>query len=168
MEPRQEARRDRDGAYVYVENRHDLDAVFDHIMAPVARAALPGGDWRQRLSWLLLKAIATASGHGAMAGVALTGIPSGPNATLITERVRDLLTEGGLPEQTVPAALDLLALFVTAAALDRVPTTTATPRQHQRLLRRETDVTLNGLIATDQPGGAASLAYPAAHRGAAR
>jgi AcrR family transcriptional regulator len=138
--------------YVYIENRDDLlDAMFDHVMAAVAGAALPGGDWRERLAWLLLESIATASGHGGLARVALTAVPAGPNATAIAGRVRDLLSEGGLPEATIPAALDLLALFVTAAALDRVPAATVTPEEHRRLLRWEIDVILNGLTATARP-----------------
>jgi len=135
--------------YVYVENRDDLlDAMFDQIMAPVADAAQPEGDWRQRLSWLLLEAVTAAGGHGGLARVALTTIPAGPNATAITERVVGLLQEGGLPRQTFPAALDLLGLFVTAAALDRVPAATTTPEQHQQRLRWEIDVILNGLAST--------------------
>lgn len=136
--------------YVYLENRDDLlGAMFDHAMAPVAEAAAPDGDWRQRLAWLLLNSIVTASGHGGLARIALTTVPAGPNATIIAKRVRDLLIEGGLPEATIPAALDLLALFVTAAALDRVPVTTGTPALHQQRLRWEIDVILNGLTMTD-------------------
>ena len=139
--------------YVYVENRDDLlDATFDHVMATVADVSLPGGDWRQRLAWLLLEAITTASGHGGLARVALTSVPGGPNATAITRRVRDLLAEGGIPEATIPAALDLLGLFVTAAALDRVPAATTTPEQHRQRLRWEIDVILTGLTTADQPG----------------
>ena len=136
--------------YVYIENRDDLlGAMCDHAMAPVAEAAAPDGDWRQRLAWLLLKSIVTASGHGGLARIALTTVPAGPNAAIMTKRVRDLLIEGGLPEATIPAALDLLALFVTAAALDRVPVTTGTPALHQQRLRWEIDVILNGLTMTD-------------------
>jgi AcrR family transcriptional regulator len=138
--------------YVYVANREDLlGAMFDHAMADVASSPLPEGDWRQRLAWLLLRSIATASGHGGLARVALTTIPDGPNATAITGRVRDLLAEGGISQATIPAALDLLGLFVTAAALDRVPVTMATPEQHQRHLRWEIDVILTGLTATAPP-----------------
>jgi AcrR family transcriptional regulator len=140
--------------YVYVGNREDLlGAMFDHVMAAVASAPLPAGDWRQRLSWLLLTSVTTASGHGGLARVALTSVPSGPNATAITGRVRDLLAEGGIPDSAIPAALDLLGLFVTAAALDRVPLTMATPEQHREHLRWEIDVILTGLTATAPPVG---------------
>lgn len=134
--------------YVYVENRDDLlNAMFDEVMGPVAEADLPAGDWRQRLSWLLLTSIAAASGHGGLARVALTAVPSGPSAVAITRRVSDLLTEGAIAEAAVPAALDLLGLFVTAAALDRVPAA-ASPGQREQRLRWEIDVILNGLAVT--------------------
>jgi AcrR family transcriptional regulator len=139
--------------YVYVENRDDLlAAMFDHVMAPVAGASLPEGDWRQRLAWLLMNAVTAASGHGGLARVALTSVPGGPNATAITGRVRGLLAEGGVPEATVPAALDLLGLFVTAAALDRVPAAATTPERHRQRLRWEIDVILTGLTIAGQPG----------------
>jgi AcrR family transcriptional regulator len=140
--------------YVYVDSRDDLlEAMFDHAMADVASAVPPAGSWRRRLAWLLLNAITAASGHGGLARVALATVPAGPNATAITGRVRDLLAEGGIPEATIPAALDLLGLFVTAAALDRVPAATTTPEQHQQRLRWEVDVILSGLTAAGQPTG---------------
>jgi hypothetical protein len=69
---------------------------------------------------------------------------------VVTERVRALLAEGGLDEATIPAALDLLGLFVTGAALDRVPT--ANSQAHRQRLRWEIDVILSGLIAAGPPG----------------
>jgi len=135
--------------YVYIQGREDLlDAMFDYVMTAVAQAAIPAGTWRERLSWLLIKSVQAASGHGGLAQVALAKIPSGPNAREITARVRELLAEGQIPETAIPAALDLLALFVTAAALDRVPAASSTPRQHQDLLRWEIEVILNGLATT--------------------
>lgn len=141
--------------YVYIDSREDLlDAMFDHVLAPVATAGLPKGDWRHRLRSLLLTAVAAASGHGGIARVALTTIPDGPNATRVTERVRDLLTEGGLPEAAVPAALDLLSLFVTAAALDRVPAAATSARRHRERLQWQADVILAGLAGAGPPPGA--------------
>ena len=149
----EELRTGASALYVYVESREDLlGAMFDHVMAAVAGAAPPGGDWRHRLSWLLLESVTAASGHGGLARVALTSVPGGPNATVITGQVRDLLAEGGIPAGTIPAALDLLGLFVTAAALDRVPAAMATPEQHRRHLRWEIDVILTGLAAAGEPG----------------
>ena len=135
--------------YVYIQGREDLlDAMFDHVMAAVAQAAIPAGTWREQLSWLLIKSVQAASGHGGLAQVALAKVPSGPNAREITARVRELLAEGQIPGTAIPAALDLLGLFVTAAALDRVPAVSSTPQQHHDLLRWEIEVILNGLATT--------------------
>jgi AcrR family transcriptional regulator len=143
--------------YVYIRGREDLvDAMFDHVMAEVAEAAFRGGTWRERLSSLLIRSVKAASGHGGLAQVALSRVPSGPNAQKITGRVRELLAEGQIAKAAVPAALDLLALFVTAAALDRVPTASFTSKQRQDLLRWEIDVILNGLAATGPEGVPAS------------
>jgi AcrR family transcriptional regulator len=136
--------------YVYIRGREDLlDAMFDHVMGGVARAPIPPGTWRERLSTLLIRSVGAASGHGGLAQVALSSIPSGPNAQKITARVRELLAEGQIAEAAVPGALDLLALFVTAAALDRVPAAHLTARQRHDLLRWQIDVILNGLAATE-------------------
>jgi len=135
--------------YVYIQGREDLlDAMFDYVMVAVAQAAIPAGTWRERLSWLLIKSVQAASGHGGLAQVALAKVPSGPNAREITARVRELLAEGQIPGTAIPAALDLLGLFVTAAALDRVPAVSSTPQQHHDLLRWEIEVILNGLATT--------------------
>jgi AcrR family transcriptional regulator len=137
--------------YVYIRSRDDLlDTMFDHAMAGLAQASFPEQErtWRQRLTWLLLEAVAAAGGHGGLARVALTTVPSGPNATVVTARVRGLLAEGGIDAATVPAALDLLALFVTAAALDRVPAVAGPADQHRERMRWEIDVILNGLAIT--------------------
>ncbi len=67
-----------------------------------------------------------------------------------------MLAEGQIAEAAIPAALDLLGLFVTAAALDRVPAASFNARQHRDRLRWEIDVILNGLAATGPEGGPAS------------
>src|ERR1700691_1341460 len=67
--------------YVYIRGRDDLlDAMFDHVMAEVARAAMPKGTWRQRLSSLLIKSVKAASGHGGLAQGALSSVPPRPSA----------------------------------------------------------------------------------------
>jgi AcrR family transcriptional regulator len=139
--------------YVYIRGRDDLlEAMFDHVMGEVAEAPVSGDTWRERLSSLLITSVKAASGHGGLAQVALSSIPSGPNAQKITVRVRALLAAGQIAEAAVPAALDLLALFVTAAALDRVPAAHLTATQRREVLRWQIDVILNGLSATEAAG----------------
>jgi AcrR family transcriptional regulator len=136
--------------YVYIRGRQDLlDAMFDHVMASVAGAAGPGGTWQERLGWLLITSVEAAGGHGGLAQVALSGIPAGPNAQKIAAEVRALLAEGQVSGAAIPAALDLLALFVTAAALDRVPAAFLTEAEQRDRLRWQIDVILNGLVAAE-------------------
>jgi AcrR family transcriptional regulator len=141
--------------YVYVRGREDLlDAMFDQVLGPVVRASRRTGSWRDRLAGLLMSSVQAAGGHGGLARIAYTKIPAGENARAITQRVTDLLGEGQVPEAAIPAALDLLALFVTAAALDRVPDSVLTARQHRDRLRWQIDVILTGLTATWPPPAA--------------
>jgi AcrR family transcriptional regulator len=136
--------------YVYIRGRQDLlNAMFDHVMASVADAAVPEGTWQERLGWLLITSVEAAGGHGGLAQVALSRIPAGANARKITAEVRALLAEGQVSEAAIPAALDLLALFVTAAALDRVPAAFLTRAGQRDRLRWQIDVILNGLVATE-------------------
>jgi AcrR family transcriptional regulator len=136
--------------YVYIRGRQDLlDAMFDHVMAAVAETPLPAGTWQERLGWLLITSVEAAGGHGGLAQVALSGIPAGPNAQKIAAEVRAMLAEGQVSEAAIPAALDLLALFVTAAALDRVPAAFLTEAGQRDRLRWQIDVILNGLVATE-------------------
>jgi AcrR family transcriptional regulator len=135
--------------YVYIRGRQDLlDAMFDHVMAAVAETATPEGTWQERLGWLLIASVEAAGGHGGLAQVALSRIPAGPSAQKITAEVGALLAEGQVSEAAIPGALDLLGLFVTAAALDRVPAAFLTPAQQHDRLRWQIDVILNGLVAT--------------------
>jgi AcrR family transcriptional regulator len=134
--------------YVYIRGRQDLlDAMFDHVMEAVAEAAIPEGTWKERLTCLLITSVEAAGGHGGLAQVALSRIPAGPSAQKIAAEVRALLTEGQVSDAAIPAALDLLALFVTAAALDRVPEAFLTPQQQRDRLRWQIDVMLTGLAA---------------------
>jgi AcrR family transcriptional regulator len=150
--------------YVYIQSRQDLlDAMFDHVMAAVAEAAIPEGTWKERLNWLLITSIEAAGGHGGLAQVALSRIPAGSNAQKITAEVHALLAEGRLSEAAIPAALDLLALFVTAAALDSVPAAFLTQAEQTDRLRWQIDVILSGLVATE-PGPAQRVTSGLAER----
>src|SRR3984885_6378479 len=63
--------------YVSIRSRDDLlEAMFDHAMAGLAAASFPARErtWRQRLTWLLLEAVAAAGGRG---GVARGGADQG-------------------------------------------------------------------------------------------
>ena len=140
--------------YVYVRSRDDLlQRMLDTVMAQVDLDLGPG-IWRERLLRLLARSIAAARGHGGLMEIGLRAIPEGPHIEVITGRVLSLLREGGLSERTIVAALDLLALFVTAAALDRGPRPPAGPEEEALRLRNlewQLDVLLTGLATSPEP-----------------
>ena len=137
--------------YVYVRGRDDLLALMlDRVLAKVAGRPAAGGDARGELRALLAEVVEAARGHGGLAAVGLRMVPDGPNVRAVTERVRALLREVGVPPGGIPAVLDLLALFVSAAALDSPPGEAADPGAgaRRRRLAWEIDVLLSGVAAT--------------------
>jgi AcrR family transcriptional regulator len=107
--------------YVYVDNRDDLMAAM--LDAALGRVALPDvsgpGTWQERLAALAIATIEAMSRHDGLAPVALGGIPTGPNALRILDRMLGLLAEGGLDDTTAAWAVDLIHLHVTAAAAEQ-------------------------------------------------
>ena len=103
--------------YVYVRNRrHLLDLVLDQVMAEITVPT--EGSWRERLIGLLQNGVATLGKRRGLALVALGMIPTGHNAMAIQEQTLGLLREGELDDATIAWAVDLLALLVTASAVE--------------------------------------------------
>lgn len=103
--------------YVYVSNRrHLLDLLLDEVMAEIRVPT--GGTWQERLIGLLENSVATLGKRRGLALVALGTIPTGQNAMIVQEQVMGLLREGGLNDAAIAWAVDLLALLVTASAVE--------------------------------------------------
>lgn len=104
--------------YVYVDNRqHLLELVYDTV---VSNITVPeAGDWQDRLTGLLLNSVAEIGKYRSLALTTLGTISTGPHAMELLEQVAGLLHEGGLDEATIAWALDLLALLVTASAVEQ-------------------------------------------------
>ncbi|MFG1792431.1 TetR/AcrR family transcriptional regulator [Nocardia sp. NPDC049149] len=104
--------------YVYVANRDDLmAAMLDHVLGTVP--APSGGSWRDRLSELVNAAVAAMARHEGVALVALGAIPTGTNALVLVDRMLALLAEAGVAEQANSWGVDLLFLYITAAAAEQ-------------------------------------------------
>ena len=103
--------------YVYVSNRrHLLDLLLDEVMAEISVPA--EGAWQERLIGLLESSVTTLGKRRGLALVALGTIPTGQRAMTVQERVLGLLREGGLSDAAIAWAVDLLALLVTASAVE--------------------------------------------------
>ncbi|GAA5072713.1 TetR/AcrR family transcriptional regulator C-terminal domain-containing protein [Nocardia iowensis] len=104
--------------YVYVANRDDLmAAMLDHVLGTIEQPT--GGSWRERLVALVQASVAAMSRHEGLAVVALGAIPTGTNALVLIDRLLALLAEGGVDERTNSWAVDLLFLYITAAAAEQ-------------------------------------------------
>jgi AcrR family transcriptional regulator len=103
--------------YVYVSNRrHLLDLLLDEVMADISVPT--EGTWQERLIGLLQNGVAALGKRRGLAIVALGMIPTGQNAMAVQEQVLRLLREGGLSDAAIAWAVDLLALVVTASAVE--------------------------------------------------
>ncbi len=103
--------------YVYISNRqHLLGLAYDRVVAEIT--VPEDGDWQERLTGLLRNSVAVLGKRRGLALTALGTIPTGGNAMLVQEQVIGLLRGGGLDDATIAWAVDLLALLVTAAAVE--------------------------------------------------
>jgi AcrR family transcriptional regulator len=106
--------------YVYVRNRDDLVALLmDRIAGEIRLPALgPATDWREELIALLLSVIKELGRYPGVAVNMFATVPTGPNSLALTEGMLTLLAQGGLSRQARAWAVDVLALFATAAATE--------------------------------------------------
>jgi AcrR family transcriptional regulator len=107
--------------YVYVRNRQDLlDQMFDAVAAEidVAEAADPDR-WREQLITLLKSVRAAMDRHPGIARVPLANVPTGPNATRVAEHMLALLRAGGIDDRVSAWAVDVIFLYVNAAAFEQ-------------------------------------------------
>lgn len=103
--------------YVYVRNRqHLLELAYDHVVGEVQSPA--PGDWRERLTRLLEANVDAIARRPGLALSSLAAVPTGPNALRMSEMVMGLLKEGGLSDQSIAWAVDLLGQLVTTRAIE--------------------------------------------------
>jgi AcrR family transcriptional regulator len=103
--------------YVYVRDTEDLHAQLLDAQLAAIRAGV-SGPWRDRLKTLLISYGEVLSAYPAIARMALSTQPSGPNYAALIEAVLGLLGEGGVSDQTAAWGVQLLLLFPTAIAVE--------------------------------------------------
>ena len=106
--------------YVYVKNRQDLlNQMFDLVAGQVE----PGGEpdpqrWREQVEGLLVRIEETMERYPGIARVPLANVPTGPNATALTEHLVGLLRAGGVDDRSIAWFVDVVFLFVNATAYE--------------------------------------------------
>jgi hypothetical protein len=93
--------------------------MLDRALGAVAIPANPKGNWRDRLTALLGSYLRVLYDGSGLAQLALTIIPTGPNALRLFEALLDLLLEGGIHPTVAAWAVDLLTLHVVAVAAEQ-------------------------------------------------
>lgn len=107
--------------YVYVRNTAELHAaILDELLGTVdLTPAGRAGDWRERLTRVLLSYTEVLLEHPSLAQSALVARPSGTHYLNLVEAVLALLSEGGIPADQAAWGVDLLLSFSTTTAAEQ-------------------------------------------------
>lgn len=108
--------------YAYFENRdvlleHVLDAAYGDV--PLVGAGDDGRDWREALAATVSHTIETLEEYPGLGAVALGTIPVLPGALRLAEHELALMEAGGIAQERAALAVDLLAQFAAATAVER-------------------------------------------------
>jgi AcrR family transcriptional regulator len=104
--------------YVYVRNTEDLHAqILDALLGSVV-AVSKSGSWRERLHELLADYARVLFEYPEIARMTMTTHPVGPHYFSLVESILELLSEGGVQDETAAWAVDLLLASVTATAVE--------------------------------------------------
>lgn len=104
--------------YVYVQNRDELlGLILDRVAGDIELPEPgPGTQWREDLTGLIDDCIARLARHRGLAALTASTIPIGPNAMAITNALLRLLAESGMERRARAWAVDLIALYISAAS----------------------------------------------------
>lgn len=105
--------------YVYVRDTEDLHAqILDALLETIPQVDLPA-DWRGQLKGLLRTYLSLLFDHPALARMAMSTMPNGPNYLAFVERLLQLLSQGAVPDSQAAWGVDLLLLYATAQAVEK-------------------------------------------------
>ncbi|WP_344678580.1 TetR/AcrR family transcriptional regulator [Saccharopolyspora taberi] len=107
--------------YAYVRNKSELqELMLDLVIGEVPLPEPDPARWEEQLKQFARDQLRVFTAHPGMAQVvARTPAPTGPNALQVTETMLTLLRGAGLPDRIAAFAVDLLALYPNAIALER-------------------------------------------------
>jgi AcrR family transcriptional regulator len=105
--------------YVHVTNKDEMhQLLLDRVAGEIPLQQADPERWQEQVKQLLRDSVGVFSAHPGVAQLAMSGLPSTPNALLVMENMLTLLRAGGLSDQVVAWAGDLLGMFVPATALE--------------------------------------------------
>lgn len=105
--------------YAHVAHKEELlDLLFDEVVGEVPLPEPDPEHWQEQVTRLWIDSHAALARNGDIARVALGRVPLGPNALRVTERTMTILRGGGVPDQAIAWAVDVVGLFVAANAIE--------------------------------------------------
>jgi AcrR family transcriptional regulator len=105
--------------YVHVANKDELrELLADRIAGLIPLPEPDPRRWREQLIQIIRDSVAVHVSHPGLAQVSMSGLPSGSNMLRVMEVMLTLLRMGGLDDQAVAWAADLLGMFVPATAFE--------------------------------------------------
>ncbi|WP_460524316.1 TetR/AcrR family transcriptional regulator [Humibacter antri] len=106
--------------YAYFGSREVLlEHVLDAAYAEVQLVGADDRDWRQALAETIVNTIETLEVYPGLGAVALGAIPTLPGALRLAEHELAVMETGGVDAQAAALAVDLIAQFAAATAIER-------------------------------------------------
>ncbi|MEV4162154.1 TetR/AcrR family transcriptional regulator C-terminal domain-containing protein [Nonomuraea dietziae] len=108
--------------YAHMANKDELlELVYDRILGEIRIPEPDPEHWRARLRELALESFRVLTAHADIAKVALTNIPTTPNALRTGEGMLAIMLVGGLPPRIAAWGADRLSLYISADACECSP-----------------------------------------------
>jgi AcrR family transcriptional regulator len=105
--------------YAHVAGKDELlDLLYDEVVGAVPLFEPDPARWKEQVTQLWSDCRAVLAGAGDIARYSLGRVPMGPNALRISELTMSMLRSGGVPDQAVAWAVDVVGMFVTANAVE--------------------------------------------------
>ena len=105
--------------YAHVTGRDELlDLLYDQVVGTIPLFEPDPARWREQVTQLWIDSRDALARAGDIARYSLGRVPMGPNALRIAELTMTVLRAGGVPDQAVAWAVDVVGMFVTAEAVE--------------------------------------------------
>jgi AcrR family transcriptional regulator len=105
--------------YAHVAHKEELlDLVLDEVLGEIPVPVPDPARWREQVTALWTDSHAALARNGDIARVLLGRVPLGPNSLRIAESTMAILRAGGVPDQAVAWAVDVIGSFVAATAIE--------------------------------------------------
>ncbi|WP_219419443.1 TetR/AcrR family transcriptional regulator [Pseudonocardia nigra] len=105
--------------YAHVAHKDELlELLFDEVVAEIPLPEPDPSRWQEQLTQVWTDSHAALARNGDIARVALGRVPLGPHALRVSEVTMAILRAGGVPDQAVAWAVDVVGLYVAANAVE--------------------------------------------------